>query len=94
MSQKERRVRFNLYRLMKELETAKGRDYSWSDVSRLAGLHLNTVLDAAHNRTRQVRFDTLEKLLAFLRAEGMDVSLDDLLIEAEVEVDDAHAAPL
>jgi len=84
---KERRVRFNLFKLLKELEVQQGKDYSWTDVSKLAGLHLNTVLDAAHNRTRQVRFDTLEKLLAFLRREGLDVSLDDLLVEAEVEVE-------
>ena len=87
MRRKERRVRFNLFKLLKELEVQQGKDYSWTDVSKLAGLHLNTVLDAAHNRTRQVRFDTLEKLLAFLRREGLDVSLDDLLVEAEVEVE-------
>lgn len=80
-------MRFNLFKLLKELEVQQGKDYSWTDVSKLAGLHLNTVLDAAHNRTRQVRFDTLEKLLAFLRREGLDVSLDDLLVEAEVEVE-------
>lgn len=92
MENKERRVRFNLFPQIKKLETARGRNFTATHIADEAGLHYNTVLDVLYNRTRQIRFDTLEKLLAFLRAEGMDVSLDDLIIEAEVETD-SDASP-
>lgn len=85
MEKKEKHVRFNLFEQLKRLEVQRGRNYPAREVARGANLHLNTVLDVLHNHTRQVRFDTLEALLDFLRREGLAVELDDLLVEAEGE---------
>lgn len=76
-------MRFNLFEQLKRLEVQRGRNYPAREVARGANLHLNTVLDVLHNHTRQVRFDTLEALLDFLRNEGLAVELDDLIVEAE-----------
>ena len=83
MGHKEGRVRFNLFQLLKQLEMQNNRYYTATGVAVGAGLHFNTVHDMLHNRTRQVRFETLERILAWLRGEGLDVSLDDLIIEAD-----------
>lgn len=88
MASKERRVRFNLFPQIKRLETLRGHNYTADHIGKAAGLHYNTVTDILYNRTRQIRFETLEKLLVFLRAEGLTVELDDLIIEAEVEAAD------
>lgn len=71
-------MRFNLIPLKGRLETATKRTYTWTDIARATGLHQNTLYNLANNDTRRVDLGTLEKVLAFFRAEGLNIDAGEL----------------
>lgn len=83
-------LQFGLYRLKKELELRKGREYSWSEIGRRADLHRNTLERIATNDTARVDLETLKKLILFFRAEGMNVMPNDLIVVDDAPTDAAQ----
>lgn len=77
-------IMFNLFQLKQQLHIAEGREWSYTEIARAAGLHRNTVERIAENKTGRVDLDTLAALLSFFHSKGMKVSLVDLLT---VEID-------
>ena len=75
----------DLFGLKQRLTLLNRREYSWAGIAREAGLNVRTVTDlaAGNGGSRRVDLATLEKLLGFFRAEGLHVTLCDLLIEAD-----------
>lgn len=67
----------NLQAVKQQLEHVTGREYSWSQIARETDLHRHTVERIASNRTKQIRFETLERLLEFFHSEGLAIKIDD-----------------
>lgn len=76
-------MRFNLFNLKQRLQERNGKEYSWNEIARRAGLHAHTVRGIAGNDNARVDLDTLRKLLSFFREEGMEISIQDLIVEEE-----------
>lgn len=74
-------VKPNLFNVVNELERLKGRKLSSNEIAQRASLSRHTINNLIQGNTKLVYFETLTKLLAFFRAEGMDVNLADLLTE-------------
>ncbi len=74
-------VKPNLFNVVNELERLKGRKLSSNEIAQRASLSRHTINNLIQGNTKLVHFETLTKLLAFFRAEGMDVNLADLLTE-------------
>jgi transcriptional regulator with XRE-family HTH domain len=72
-------VQYNLFTLKKQLEIAKQRSYSWSELAERSGLNRKTVERIAQNKYQRADFATLEALLEFFHEEGMPVGIQDLL---------------
>lgn len=85
MDRSHTRVRFNLFNLIRRLETLKGRRFSQAEIAEGAGIHPNTVGRVMDNRLRQVHFETLEGLLDYFESQGMPIELSDLLIVTQEE---------
>lgn len=86
-------LKFNLFELKQRLALQNRREYSWAAIARNAGLNVRTVTDlAGGNGSTRVDLATLEKLLGFFRAEGLPVTLCDLLIEVEPRPDADEAS--
>lgn len=73
-------AKFNLFALHKQLELKNGKRYSWRSISRATGLHENTVANVVHNRTQQVKLQTLTALMDFFDAEGMPIEIGDFFV--------------
>lgn len=80
-------MRFNLARLKRQLEELTGREYSWSEIARRTALHRHTIERIAANQTRQVRLETLERLIAFFHAEGMPITVNDLFTDVDTHLE-------
>jgi hypothetical protein len=65
---------FNLFNLKQQLEMQKGREYSWAEIARLAGLHRNTIDRIAANQTGRIDLSTITNLIGFFRSQGMPVT--------------------
>ena len=76
-------VKPNLFALRRQLELKTGRAYTWGEIAEKAGLNANTVYALANNTGQGVRYDTLEKLLAFFRQQGMAIEVGDLFLVEE-----------
>ncbi len=70
---------FNLFNLKQQLEMKKGREYSWAEIARLAGLHRNTIDRIAANQTGRIDLSTITSLVAFFHSQGMTVDVSDLI---------------
>ncbi len=71
-------MEFNLFTLRRKLEIEKGREYTWEEIARAAGVHPNTVYNLAANRSKRVDVETLAKLANYFIREGMDIGPGDL----------------
>lgn len=74
------KVRWNLQQLKLQLQAKAGRPITWEEIAGQAGLSQNTLVNLNRNKTRRVDFDTLESLIAYFRAQGMDVHVGDLIV--------------
>lgn len=74
-------MRFNLFVLKQQLEIYKGREYSWEEIARKAGLHGHTVRGMADNKKKGADLETLQKIILFFRGEGLNISINDLIVE-------------
>jgi hypothetical protein len=77
-------MKFNLFALKQRLELSKEKEYSWEAIARATGLHAHTVRGMAFNRKGGADLDTLNRVVKFFREEGMDVGIEDLIIEGEL----------
>src|SRR4051794_29267138 len=77
-NQKEVTVVFNLFDLKMELQRREGSEVSWAEISRDSGVNQNTLTSLLHNRARRVDLDTLEKLIAYFNARGLEITHSDL----------------
>lgn len=76
------KLKFDLFRLKQRLALRVGREYTWAYIARWCDLNIRTVMGLAEdNGSTRIDVATLEKLLGFFRAEGLPVTLCDLLIE-------------
>ena len=76
-------MRFNLFALKQQLELAKEKEYSWEAIARATGLHAHTIRGIASNKKGGADLDTLNRVVRFFREEGMDIGIEDLIIEGE-----------
>ena len=74
-------MRFNLFDIKLRLERTLGRDVSWAEVARDTGLHPNTVLNLANNKSPRADLDTLSALLRYFRGRGLEVGIADIITE-------------
>lgn len=78
-------VVFNLANLRRQLEMKEDRNISWREIARDSGLNVDTLVDMANNKARQVHVRTLEKLLRYFRMRGMSITIADLFREVETD---------
>lgn len=72
-------IKFNLFQLKHDLERIKGAEISWAEIARKSGVHANTLVSLNKQKARTLNLDTVEKLLEFFNAEGLNVTPCDLL---------------
>ena len=77
------KVRWNLQQLKLQLQARVGRPITWEEIAEQAGLSQNTLVNLNRNKTRRVDFDTLESLITYFRAQGMPVTVSDLIAVEE-----------
>lgn len=63
-----------IFDAVNKLESHTGRRYTESEIAKATGLHRHTVAAAMRGKPDK----TLSKLLAFFRAEGLDITVADL----------------
>lgn len=73
-------INFNLFELKQRLQIKLGKEVSWAQLAKEAGLHRNTIERIASNQTDRVDLETLGKLLMLFHNYGMDVDISDLLV--------------
>ena len=73
-------ITYNLYSLKKQLEINAQRDYTWDQIALDSGVHRNTLLNMASDKTRRVDLDIMARLLTYFHAEGMPITPNDLFI--------------
>lgn len=71
-------VSFNLFTLIKQLETQRRENITIQEIAEKAGLNRLTVQGIIENRTNRVDLTTLAKLLQFFEGEGMTVAIGEL----------------
>ena len=71
-------IKYNLSVLKLRLENHHDREYMWKEMAAGSGVHVNTLSNIAHNRTRRVDLANLAALLDYFAAEGMPVTIADL----------------
>lgn len=69
---------FRINQLRLDLQAQRGKTISWLEVGRAAKINSNTLYSLASNSQRRVDLDTLERLVAFFRSQGMSISTGDL----------------
>lgn len=79
-------VRSNLFKLKNELERIHQRDYTIEEIARASGLSRHTVTGLLKDNVKAIYFDTIVSLISFLRREGLNVGLCDLLVLEENSV--------
>lgn len=83
-------VQLDLITPLSELQKKNHRIYTYADIAEKSGLTRQGVRRLATGDTRQVSLDTLGGLLCFFDAEGMPITVNDLLT---VEPTHRHPAP-
>lgn len=71
-------ITFDLFKLKQQLQLATGKEFSFSEIAREAGLHRNTVERISQNRTDRVDLETLAKLIFFFERYGVTITVGDL----------------
>lgn len=79
------KVKFNLFRLRRQLEIEKGHSLTWEDVAKGAGLHINTIYGLSTNSSKRIDIRTMEKLIEYFKKEGLPVGPGDLFTFGEEE---------
>lgn len=79
------RIKYNIFSLKHQLELKTDKPYPWTEVSRLSGVNINSLKNIAGNKTRRVDFDNLESLIDFFAAQGMPITISDLLTVTTTE---------
>lgn len=77
-------INHNLFTLKRQLEIASRKEYTWLRISKITGIHANTLHNIATNKTRRLDLDIVEKLLDFFASEGMPVTINDLFVEYDL----------
>lgn len=70
-------LKFNLHTPLSKLEEKNGR-YSYAKISEKSSISRQGVRRLLIEGTRQIDIDTLSKLLAFFKSEGMEIGVADL----------------
>ncbi len=73
-------MRFNVFNLKQRLEIEKGYEISWAEIARRAAVHPNTLANLYLNKTRRVDLETMENLIDFFAAEGIEVQPNDFFV--------------
>lgn len=73
-------IEYNLFNLKKQLEIKSQREFSWNEIAERSGVHRNTMLNLANDRTRRIDLDIMARLIDFFASEGMPVTPNDLFI--------------
>ena len=80
---KEVKVVFNLFELKMQLQQTVGHEVSWAEISRESGVNQNTLTGLLHNKARRVDIETLEKLIGYFNAHGLDITHANLFQTVE-----------
>lgn len=76
-------IKINVFPLIKQLELKHGYSLSYAEIARVTELDQRVIAGVITGKTKQIRTDTLAKLLDFFRREGMPVTVGDLFTEVE-----------
>lgn len=74
-------VRLNLFNLKQDLQKVLGREIDLTEMAKGMGINYWTLYNAFNGKSAGIQFDTIGKMLGYFRREGLDVSMEDLLVE-------------
>lgn len=75
------RLRFDVEQVNKRLIASTAENWTLARIARSAGLPTATMYRISDGSASRVDLATVEKLLAFYRSHGLDVSIADLIVE-------------
>lgn len=77
------KVAFNIFALKRRLELRTGKAYTLEAMARGIGIHRNTMLNIANNKTERIDLPIVAKIIEYFRREGLRVELQDLFVVTE-----------
>ncbi len=77
------KIKFNLFALKRRLELHNGKAYTWESMAKGIGIHRNTMLNIANNKTERLDLGTVASMLKYFDSEGMPIKINDLFMSEE-----------
>lgn len=74
---REVELKFNLIGLRRRLEEKEGRQYTWEEIARGAGVHPHTAYNMGKGASKRVALKTIAAFLTYFRHQGLDVTHAD-----------------
>ncbi len=72
------KVTFNVDRLLRQLSAQNNRDYDKAWVAALSGISRTTITAITTGQNTRIDLETIGKLTAFFRSQGMPITVADL----------------
>jgi DNA-binding XRE family transcriptional regulator len=76
-------LKFGIFALKRRLELRTGKAYTLEAMARGIGIHRNTMLNIANNKTERIDLPIVAKIIEYFRREGLRVELQDLFVVTE-----------
>jgi len=77
------KVTFNVDRLLRQLSAQNNRDYDKAWVATLSGISRTTITAITTGQNTRIDLETIGKLTAFFRSQGMPITVADLFVVEE-----------